>query len=227
MAQGPNIHLTLEEVEAIKDAALARAEELEWQLQVELARLREIERNLSQLVGGQRVAPPRPRTAPPAPVAPLAAGTGPATVVDAGRTTRARTKTPLPVIIAPRPSLPGQAAPVAMAPLVPPARLGTPVPAPVAAEPPVTTLAPMAAGVPVTTIAASASGAPVATIAPETSARLPVRLPPPLPPPPLPDESIVTFQPPVKRAPTRPPATTLPEPTWLAPSSPRGRHGRK
>ncbi len=53
MALNPKfmITVTVEELEAIKDAASLRAEEMEWQLRIELARLREVERNLARIVG--------------------------------------------------------------------------------------------------------------------------------------------------------------------------------
>jgi hypothetical protein len=53
MALNPKfmVTVTVEELEAIKDAATMRAEEMEWQLRIELARLREVERNLARIVG--------------------------------------------------------------------------------------------------------------------------------------------------------------------------------
>jgi hypothetical protein len=60
MATHTLITLTLEELEAIKDDASARAEDMEWQLRRELARLREVEHNLSVLAGERRPQPPAP-----------------------------------------------------------------------------------------------------------------------------------------------------------------------
>lgn len=52
------IVLTAEELECIREQAAARAEELEWQLRREIARLREVEENLTALVeGGPRETP--------------------------------------------------------------------------------------------------------------------------------------------------------------------------
>jgi hypothetical protein len=53
MALNPKMHvtLTIEELEDIKNSAMQRAEDMEWQLRLELQKVREIERNLSRILG--------------------------------------------------------------------------------------------------------------------------------------------------------------------------------
>jgi hypothetical protein len=86
MALNPKltVTLTVEEIEDIKETAraagAARVEEMEWQLRLELAKLREVERNLSKLLGESSMitapvsAPVVAKLAPPA--APSAVGRG-------------------------------------------------------------------------------------------------------------------------------------------------------
>jgi uncharacterized membrane protein YccC len=71
MAKHTLITITVEELELIKDQAGARAEDLEWQLRREIARLREIESNLLRMLGDEpaRALPlPAPTATAPAPV---------------------------------------------------------------------------------------------------------------------------------------------------------------
>jgi hypothetical protein len=79
MALNPKltVTLTVEEIEDIKETArsagAARVEEMEWQLRLELAKLREVERNLSKLLGeSSMVSAPvsAPVAARPAPAVP-------------------------------------------------------------------------------------------------------------------------------------------------------------
>jgi hypothetical protein len=72
MALNPKMHVTLtvEELEDIKETAQQRADEMEWQLRVELQKIREIERNLSRILGEasqvpvEKAAAPAPKAAP-------------------------------------------------------------------------------------------------------------------------------------------------------------------
>ena len=54
------ITLTIEELEAIKEQAAIRAEETEWQLRREIARLREVEASLLRASARARTSPPPP-----------------------------------------------------------------------------------------------------------------------------------------------------------------------
>jgi hypothetical protein len=69
MALNPRMHvtLTIEELEDIKNSAMQRAEEMEWQLRVELQKVREIERSLSRILGeASQVAPAAASSVAPA-----------------------------------------------------------------------------------------------------------------------------------------------------------------
>jgi hypothetical protein len=63
MARHNLITLTVEELETIKEQAASRAEDLEWQLRREIARLREVEQNLLRIVGAAPPPPPAPSAA--------------------------------------------------------------------------------------------------------------------------------------------------------------------
>jgi hypothetical protein len=78
MALNPKMQVvvTVEELESIKEAANARADELEWQLRLELARVREVERNLARLLGEASTTVVPERRPEPAP-RPMPAATTP------------------------------------------------------------------------------------------------------------------------------------------------------
>ena len=139
MALNPKMQVvvTVEELESIKEAANARADELEWQLRLELARVREVERNLARLLGeaSTTVVPERaPRSMPAATTPPPAAAK---VAVAVGSVAK-----PMPTPLPPRHTPSIESIALALAPPKPAAPAPEPAPTPVAAAAGATTRRP-------------------------------------------------------------------------------------
>ncbi len=139
MALNPKMHvtLTIEELEDIKESAMARADEMEWQLRVELAKLREVERNLSRLLGEPSAVTVAVAVEPVAPLPVAARGTPSFGTPSPAATSVPQVPARKPALTIPM-GLPAvTAAPIAPKAPTPPAPVAAPAPAPAAAPAPV------------------------------------------------------------------------------------------